>query len=208
MTTLRTPSSPTHAATALDHLLWPLHAHHTRLGHDLHGQRAAPSTAQLTPEAPLVRHVRRLQDVVQSGIPRSCATHDDAEAARRSLDAVLDIAWTPPAVTTRTVPPPQWWLHATLGQLCAAAVRWLYDDDLINYTEAAALLYPDEQLAGREAQRRLTQRIARLVADGVLVPFVDKAEPNPKHAQRVVRGQVVALRQAWHDVPNRDSGKN
>jgi hypothetical protein len=70
---------------------------------------------------------------------------------------------------------------------------WLRHDDLIGYTEAAQLLFPDLAQANIQASR---MRVKRMVERGELMMYIDPSEPNPTQQARLSRQAIEALRAA------------
>lgn len=87
-----------------------------------------------------------------------------------------------------SVAPPDTFWHTSCGKLIRHIQHWALGSDLINYTEAARLIW-EEQLSRPVA----TQRIQRAVLRGTLAKYQDPREPNPQRANRVSRSQVEAI---------------
>ena len=81
--------------------------------------------------------------------------------------------------------------NTLIGQVIRYVQLHQHGDNLIDYTTAAALLFPDEQIE----QHAAVKRIVRLIESEKLVAYTDPRISNPKHAQRVSRQQVLALLQ-------------
>jgi DNA-binding NarL/FixJ family response regulator len=89
--------------------------------------------------------------------------------------------------------PPNFWTTTPLGQVLARVQAWLRGDDLISYTDAAYLLFPDMAATNPQAAR---MRVKRLVERGVLQSYSDLYEPNPTQQSRISRQAAEALKAA------------
>ena len=89
---------------------------------------------------------------------------------------------------------PAFWNNPGIGQVCAIVAVWLYGDDLLSYTDAAYELFDDAESLQPST---LIQRIRSLITRGMLTPYVDPRQPNPRHAQRQP-GLAAAGRHADH----------
>lgn len=86
--------------------------------------------------------------------------------------------------------PPSFWTEIPIGQILARVQAWLRRDDLISYTDAAQLLYPDVAEQNLQAAR---MRVKRLVERGLLQSYSDPQAANPTQQVRISRQAAEAL---------------
>jgi hypothetical protein len=89
--------------------------------------------------------------------------------------------------------PPNFWTTTSLGHVLARVQAWLRRDDLMSYTDAAHLLFPDMAGTNPQAAR---MRVKRLVERGVLQGYSDPHETNPTQQSRISRQAAEALKAA------------
>ena len=93
--------------------------------------------------------------------------------------------------------PASFWSEPGIGQVLARVQAWLRHDDLITFTEAAQILFPDIALGNLQAAR---MRVKRLTERGELMVYLALDEPNPTQQARVSRQAIEALRAAGRAV--------
>jgi hypothetical protein len=134
-------------------------------------------------DSPLTEAVRLLVRVANNDIPGDLADEDllgDVEAA---IDSVCGKLFASPGNPHHYEIPVQFW-NTELGQVIRHCQLWLRGDDLITYTEAAGILWPNDDV---QAAR---MRIKRMVERGELTGYSDPQENNPQRAARVSRLEI------------------
>lgn len=134
--------------------------------------------------SPLKDNIRLLIRVANGDIPGDLADEDLIGDVEDAIDSVCSQLFRAPGGSRQYAIPPIFW-NTPLGQVIRHCQVWLRGDDLITYTEAAELLWPDDDL---QAAR---MRIKRLVERGVLSGYTEPRENNPQRAARVSRAEVL-----------------
>lgn len=150
-----------------------------------------PSQADPYQSSPLLEELRLLVRVANGEIDRARASEELRGEVYETLQSTVELLFAPIGASAYEIPP-DFWAWPGIGQVCGQVVVWLHGDDLISYTEAARLLYDD---AASVSDNALQMRISRLIDDGRLGAYSDPDEPNPRHAQRVLRSEVERLRE-------------
>ncbi|MCL4878139.1 MAG: hypothetical protein KJ064_15880 [Anaerolineae bacterium] len=132
----------------------------------------------------LVQDIRLLTRIANGDIPGDLADDDLMSDVSQAIESVCRALFTSPR--QYSVPSAFW--NTELGTVIQHCQLWLRGDDLISYTEAAELLWPEEDI---QAAR---MRIKRMVERGELTPYTDPRENNPQRAARVSREEVLSLR--------------
>jgi hypothetical protein len=100
-----------------------------------------------------------------------------------AMEAICKQLFTAPGSQQRYAIPSQFW-NTDLGAVIQHCQLWLRGDDLISYTEAAVILWPNDDV---QAAR---MRIKRMVERGELTHYADPHENNPQRAARVSRQEI------------------
>jgi hypothetical protein len=140
--------------------------------------------AVVTELSPLKEEIRLLTRVANGDIPGDLADEDLIGDVEDAIDSVCSQLFCAPGSSRQYAVPPTFW-NTPLGQVIRHCQVWLRGDDLITYTEAAELLWPDDDI---QAAR---MRIKRLVERGVLSGYIEPRENNPQRAARVSRLEVL-----------------
>ena len=118
---------------------------------------------------------------------------------------LLDLLFLPTSGYYAYSVPPKFWTDTIIGQMLAYVQAWLRHDDLISYTEAAYLLFPELALTNLQAAR---MRVKRLVERKLIQGYSDPNATNPTQQVRVSRQAAEALKASnQHLQPSRRSGR-
>lgn len=131
----------------------------------------------------LSNDIRRLVRVANGDIPADQADDLFMEDVQDSIRSVCKTLFAAPGSPHAYEIPPLFW-GTELGRVVRHCQLWLRGDDLITYTEAAEILFPDADL------QIARMRIKRMVERGELTAYIDPRENNPQHAARVSRQEV------------------
>jgi hypothetical protein len=134
--------------------------------------------------SPLRDEIRLLTRVANGDIPGDLADEDLLGDVEDAIDSVCSRLFLAPGSPHQVAIPPTFWT-TPLGQVIRHCQMWLRGDDLISYTEAAELLWPEDDI------QVARMRIKRLVERGVLSAYTDPHENNPQRAARVSRAEVL-----------------
>jgi hypothetical protein len=134
--------------------------------------------------SPLKDDIRLLTRVANGDFPGDLADENLIEDVENAIDSVCSRLFLSPGSLHHVVIPPAFW-NTPLGQVIRHCQVWLRGDDLITYTEAAELLWPDDDI---QAAR---MRIKRLVERGMLSSYTEPRENNPQRNARVSRAEVL-----------------
>ncbi len=140
-------------------------------------------SVEFVDDSPLIEQIRLLVRIANGEVPGDLADDllmSDVEAA---IETICSRLFTAPGSPQRYAIPPHFW-NTDLGLVIQHCQLWLRGDDLISYTEAAAILWPDE------AVQTARMRIKRMVERGELTPYLDPHENNPQRAARVSRFEI------------------
>lgn len=152
---------------------------------------------QVTPyaQSPLREELALLVRVANGAIDRARTHEQTVGEIAETLQGICELLFSPIGTHAYTIPP-TFWSEDGIGEVCGAVWGWLHQDDLINYTEAASLLYPNLN-ASPDAR---SARVRRLVEKGKLTGVIDPSIKNPQHARRVLRSQVERKREDARDA--------
>jgi hypothetical protein len=134
-------------------------------------------------DSPLVEDIRLLVQVANNDIPGDLADEDFMNDVETAIDSVCRKWFSSPGNPHQYEIPAKFW-NTELGQVIRHCQLWLRGDDLITYTEAAGILWPDDDV------QVARMRIKRMVERGELTGYSDPQESNPQHAARVSRGEI------------------
>ncbi len=161
-------------------------SHHlSRLMRHLLGEFAqVPLPDQIRQDsAPLLEQVRLLVRVANGDIPGDLADEDCLADVEEAIDSICQALFAAPGSPRRYTIPNSFW-DTDLGQVIRQCQMWQRGDDLITFTEAAEIMWPDQDV---QAAR---MRIKRMVERGELTGYTDPRASNPQHAARVSRLEV------------------
>lgn len=112
------------------------------------------------------------------------------------LQQFLDLLFLPAHGRLTYSIPSSFWTEPGIGQVLVRVQAWLRQDDLISFTEAAHILFPELAESNIQAAR---MRIKRLTEGGALMVYLDPDESNPTQHTRVSRQAVEAFRAAGQE---------
>lgn len=135
----------------------------------------------------LMTPLRLLIRVANNEIPGDLADQLMMDDVNDAIQIICKILFSSPGNLRRYEIPHLFW-ETELGQVIRHCQLWLRGDDLISYTEAAAILFPE--LPHQTARMRLK----RMVERGELTRYVDPNENNPQRSARVSREEVEAYK--------------
>jgi hypothetical protein len=133
-------------------------------------------------ESPLYLDLLLLIDVANGVCQRTDAQVRQVE---RALTRVLTVLLSNPLQAPAALPEDFW--QSDLGVLVSRARWWVWADDLISISNAAALAFGQNTQANR-------MRISRAIDSGMLDWVPDPSVANPQQSRRVLRSQVERLR--------------
>jgi len=170
--------------TLIDEITDLITAWHQQIGKAL-GQPGTPATlATDSATAPLRQHLSLLIQVANGELIRGQASPALLEQVTTALAAVLDLLLGNPLHVQAPFPPDFW--QSDLGVLVSRVRWWLWADDLITISNAAALAFGENTQANR-------MRIVRAIDSGLLDWVPDPSVANPQQNRRVLRPQVERL---------------
>ena len=129
-----------------------------------------------------------LLQVANGELNRETASEEQYFDVKESFRELCEFLFSIPRGYDYSIPL-RFWSEPGLGQLLARVRAWLEGDDWVTYTQAAALLFPGENLS----QDVAVARIRRLTERGKLTRYIDPYVPNPQHANRVSRTELEEL---------------
>lgn len=171
-------------------IITQVHQHYRHLRHALYDD-VETSMPDSTPRSgPLHDDILLLVQVANGELDRRMADDETIAAVLDAVHRVVEVLTVPAGGSMVASVSSTFWAQPGIGQVLTYVHAWLRQDDLIGYTEAAHLLFPD--LAQRNIQAA-RMRIKRMVERGELLSYLDPAEPNPTHQARVSRQAIEAL---------------
>jgi hypothetical protein len=154
--------------------------HHDALGHALGTTREAGALDQASP---LYRDLLVLIETANGLYQR---TDEKVREVELALKGVLSLLLDNPLHAPAPLPDDFW--PTKLGVLVSRARWWIWADELITISNAAALAFGENSQANR-------MRIARAIDSGALDWVPDPSVANPQQNRRVLRSQVEQLRE-------------
>jgi hypothetical protein len=154
---------------------------------------AAESGAAPNFATPLHADIARFVHIANGQIDRALVDDQTIGETIERFQRLLDLLFAPASGLYAYTVPPSFWTQTAIGQVLAHVQAWLRHDDLIGYTEAAQLLFPEPARANIQAAR---MRVKRMVERGELMSYIDPSEPNPTQQARLSRQAIEALRAA------------
>lgn len=155
-----------------------------------------PGSARSTVETntPLLEKLMLLIEVANGERSRTGTSKAEIEEIKRALDQVQTLLLGN-ALQSKTVIPDEFW-QSRIGVLFSRVIWWLYADDLITISNAAALAFAENSQANR-------MRIVRAIDRGVLDWVPDPSIANPQHNRCVYKFQAIRLGEE-RSRPNRN----
>jgi hypothetical protein len=142
---------------------------------------------------PLHADIARFVQIANGHLDRAAIDDQTLGEIIERFQRLLDLLFTPASGFYAYTIPPYFWTQTAIGQALAHVQAWLRRDDLIGYTEAAHLLFPDLAQTNIQAAR---MRVKRMVERGKLMIYIDPSEANPTQQARLSRQAIEALRAA------------
>jgi hypothetical protein len=158
------------------------------------------------PPTPLHADLALFVAIANGELDRAVVDNQALGAIIERFQGLLDLLFRPAIGYYGYSIPPNFWTTTPLGQVLARVQAWLRHDDLLSYSEAARLLFPDLARANLQAAR---MRVKRLVERGDLQGYVDPLVANPTQQTRVSRQAAEALRDAGqlHTIRRSKTGR-
>ena len=138
--------------------------------------------------SPFAEEIRLLVRIANGEIPPDLADDILIEEVEEAIQSVSKKLFTAPGQPHHSPIPAPFW-DTELGRVVLHCQLWLRGDDLITYTEAASIVWPDDVI------QVARMRVKRLVERGEWTAYSDPLENNPQHAARVSRQEV----EQYHD---------
>jgi len=142
------------------------------------------------PPTPLHADIERFVQIANGDINRATADDQTIGELIERFQNLLDLLFLPANGQYSYLIPSSFWNQEGIGQVLARVQAWLRHDDLISFTEAAQLLFPDIAHTNMQAAR---MRVKRLTERGDLMVYLAPDEPNPTQQARVSRQAIEAL---------------
>jgi hypothetical protein len=153
--------------------------------------------------APLYRDLDLFVRIANGALDRAAVDEQQLGDIIERFQRLLDLLFLPASGYYGYSVPAKFWTDTTIGQMLAYVQAWLRHDDLIGYTDAAQLLFPDLAQTNLQAAR---MRVKRLVDRKLLHSYSDPSAKNPTQHVRVSHQAVEALKAAGqHLQPPRRS---
>jgi hypothetical protein len=173
---------PLFNTTDADAIIELVRRQHDELGRAL-GRAPAEPTGAIDRSSPLYLDLLLLIEVANGVHQRTDAQVQRVELA---LSRLLSLLLSNPLQAHAALPEDFW--QTTLGVLVSRARWWVWADELITISNAAALAFGENSQANR-------MRISRAIDSGTLDWVPDPSVANPQQNRRVVRSQVERLRE-------------
>jgi len=165
-----------------DKIVEQVRRHHDELGRAL-GTPPTEQPGTLDQSSPLYHDLRLLIDVANGVYHRTDAEIGRVELALTRLHSLLLAT---PLHAPVSLSEDFW--QTRLGVLVSRARWWVWADDLITISNAAALAFGENSQPNR-------MRISRAIDSGALDWVPDPSVANPQQNRRVLRSQVERLRE-------------
>jgi hypothetical protein len=173
---------PLFNTTDVDQIVDMVRRHHDELGRAL-GRPPAEQTGTIDQSSPLYRDLLLLIEVANGVHQR---TDDQVQRVELALARLLRLLLANPLQAQAGLPEDFW--QTKLGVLVSRARWWVWADELITISNAAALAFGENSQASR-------MRISRAIDSGTLDWVPDPSVANPQQNRRVLRSQVERLRE-------------
>lgn len=142
---------------------------------------------------PLAEDVALFVRIASGEIDRDRMDEEQIGVIIERFQGLLDLLFTPAGGTDSYQVPAKFWTETPIGQVLTHVQVWLRRDDLISYTDAAHILFPDMAASNLQAAR---MRVKRMAERGLLQSYADPRASNPTQQMRVSRMAAEALRAA------------
>lgn len=178
------------AASLAEPILQRATQHYTLLAHALHWSSPDAARSQGRPPTPLHADLALFVTIANGELDRASVDDQVLGDIIERFQNLLDLLFKPVSGYYGYSIPPNFWTTTPLGHVLARVQAWLRHDDLMSYTDAAHLLFPDMAGTNLQAAR---MRVKRLVERGLLQGYSDPHEPNPTQQSRISRQAAEAL---------------
>ena len=175
-------SMPLFTSADADEIIDQVRRHHGELGNAL-GAPATEQPSALDQPSPLYRDLLLLVDVANGVYHR---TDDQVRQVELVLTRVHTLLLANPVQAPVALSEDFW--QTRLGVLVSRVRWWVWADDLITISNAAALAFGENNQPNR-------MRISRAIDSGALDWVPDPSVANPQQNRRVLRSQVERLRE-------------
>ena len=170
--------------------------HCQRIGRSLAWPDSDRRPSPAHPPTPVHADIARFVQIANGEQDRATADDQLIGELIERFQNMLDLLFLPANGQYAYRIPASFWSEPGIGQVLARVQAWLRHDDLITFTEAAQLLFPDVAQSNLQAAR---MRIKRLTERGELMIYLALDEPNPTQQARVSHQAIEALRAAGYD---------
>jgi hypothetical protein len=192
-----------HASAITEHVKQRVMKHQQFLHHYL--PYASESSYPPLHTTPLYHDLDLFVRIANGDLDRATVDEQQLGDIVERFQHLLDLLFLPTSGYYAYSVPPKFWTDTIIGQMLAYVQAWLRHDDLIGYTEAAYLLFPELALANLQAAR---MRVKRLVERNLLQGYNDPSARNPTQQVRVSRQATEALKASnQHLQSSRRSGR-
>ena len=178
--------------TITDDVVQHVTQHYRQIGRSLSWPPAEAGATRAF-ATPLHADIARFVQIANGELDRTTVDDQTLGEIIEHFQRLLDLLFAPASGFYAYAVPASFWTQTAIGQALAHVQAWLRRDDLIGYTEAAQLLFPDLAQANIQASR---MRVKRMVERGELMMYIDLSEPNPTQQARLSRQAIEALRAA------------
>jgi len=182
--------------TIADDVVSRITQHYHHIGRSLAWPDINRPLSPTTPPTPLHADIERFVQIANGDIARSSADDQTIGELIERFQNLLDLLFLPANGHYSYRIPTTFWSQPGIGQVLARVQAWLRHDDLISFTEAAQLLFPDIARTNVQAAR---MRVKRLTERGELMVYFAPDDPNPTQQARVSRQAIEALQAAGYE---------
>jgi hypothetical protein len=177
-----------------DNVVSRITQHYHDIGQSLAWPDNPPRSTMRAP-TPIHADIARFVQIANGDVDRTTADDQMIGELIERFQNLLDLLFLPANGQYTYRIPPTFWSEAGIGQVLARVQAWLRHDDLISFTEAAQLLFPEIAGSNLQAAR---MRVKRLAERGDLMVYFAPDEPNPTQQGRVSRQAIEALQAAGY----------
>ena len=168
----------------IDEITSAVAAWHQELSTALGFATSSTAEANAVTTAPLRQQLSLLVEIANGELSRSLADKQTVQQVEAALNQILSLLLGNPLYDRAPFPTDFW--QSDLGVLVSRVRWWLWADDLITISNAAALAFGENTQANR-------MKIVRAIDSGLLDWVPDPSVANPQQNRRVLRPQVERL---------------
>jgi hypothetical protein len=169
------------------------HYHH--IGQSLAWPDTNRPRSTLRSPTPVHADIARFVQIANGDVDRATVNDQTIGELIERFQNLLDLLFLPANGQYTYRIPATFWGEAGIGQVLARVQAWLRHDDLISFTDAAQLLFPEIACTNLQAAR---MRVKRLTERGDLMVYRAPDESNPTQQARVSRQAIEALQAAGY----------